>query len=187
MAQSKHVHWKVLTNPDYLGAYSIPDGKEPIITIDYVARELVTGANGKKEECTVAHFKEEKVKPMILNHTNCKAIQKAYKTPYIDEWSGRKIQLYVDHNVRFGGDTVDGLRIRPFVPKKAVPPQKEYVCADCGCKIEDSAEKTASEIAQNTQDSYGKILCEKCAASAAVNKTKPSEEALSLSAELQEE
>lgn len=90
MPNTDHVHWKNLTNPDYLGAYSIPEGKEPIITIDYVRREMVTGASGRKEECTVAHFKERNVKPMILNNTNCKAIQKAYKTPYIDEWSGRK-------------------------------------------------------------------------------------------------
>ena len=37
----------------------------------------------------------ENVKPMIVNSTNAKTIEKLYKTPYIEEWKGRKIQLFV--------------------------------------------------------------------------------------------
>ena len=32
-------HWKLLTNPNYLGGYSIPEGSDIIVTIDYVRRE----------------------------------------------------------------------------------------------------------------------------------------------------
>ena len=45
-------HWKKLTNPDYLGAYSIEDGKDLILTIAYVRQEKVIGTDGKKEDCT---------------------------------------------------------------------------------------------------------------------------------------
>lgn len=38
-------------------------------------KEMVTGANGQKSECFVAYF-HENVKPMILNKTNCKAIER---------------------------------------------------------------------------------------------------------------
>ena len=67
-------HWKKLTNPNYLGAYSLGDKQELNVTIDYVVRENVIGAGGKSEECTVAHM--AKGKPMILNNTNCKIIAK---------------------------------------------------------------------------------------------------------------
>lgn len=104
-------HWKKLTNPDYLGAYSLDEGKDLILTIKEVRREMVTGADGKKEECTVAHF-VQKAKPMILNVTNCKAITKAYDTPYIEEWAGVSVRIYVA-KVKAFGETVEALRIKP--------------------------------------------------------------------------
>ena len=70
-------HWKKLTNPDYLGAYALEDGKDMIVTIKVVRPEMITGQNGQKEECVVAHFDGD-VKPMILNKTNMKAIEKAF-------------------------------------------------------------------------------------------------------------
>ena len=36
---------------------------------------MVTGPDGKKEECTVVHFAEKEIKPLILNTTNAKTIQ----------------------------------------------------------------------------------------------------------------
>ena len=72
-------HWKNQFNYDYLGAYSLSDGKDIVLTIKETKKEMVTGANGQKSECFVAYF-HENVKPMILNKTNCKAIEKMYKT-----------------------------------------------------------------------------------------------------------
>ena len=59
-------HWKTQFNYDYLGAYSLPDGKDIILTIRETKKEQVVGTSGKKEECFVAYFFEN-VKPMILN------------------------------------------------------------------------------------------------------------------------
>ena len=36
-------HWKKLTNPNYLGAYSIENGQDLILTIKYVQEEKVIG------------------------------------------------------------------------------------------------------------------------------------------------
>lgn len=77
MAQT---HWKKLINPDYIGAYALDPGKDLTVQISQVRREMVTGADGKKEECTVAYLKDQK--PMILNVTNCKTIEKLYG-PYM--------------------------------------------------------------------------------------------------------
>lgn len=107
-------HWKKLQNPDYLGAYSLQPGEEPIYTIARVGLEMVIGADGKKDECTVARF-VEKVKPMILNVTNCKTIANMYGTPYIEDWTGKRIQIYAA-KIKAFGEEVEALRIRPKAP-----------------------------------------------------------------------
>lgn len=154
-------HWKKLTNPDYLGAYALEPGREIILTLKSVVREIVTGTDGKKEECSVAHFIEN-TKPMILNATNSKTIQKLYKTPYIEEWAGKQIQIYVDPNVRVGKEVVEALRIRPFVPKPASGADAVQ-CVDCGDSIQPVGGKSAAAIAKYTNDKYGRALCGKCA------------------------
>lgn len=110
----KLTHWKKLINPDYLGAYSLDKGADMTLTIKKVVRERVTGTGGKKEECTVAYF-DESVKPMIMNRTNSKTIQKLYGTPYIEEWSGKKITVYAA-TTKLAGEEVECLRIRPQAP-----------------------------------------------------------------------
>lgn len=102
-------HWKKLTNPDYLGAYSLDEGEQRTLKIIKVSREMVQGSDGKKEECTVAFL--EASKPMILNKTNCKTISKVLKTPYIEEWAGKSIIVFTE-KVKAFGEVVDALRVK---------------------------------------------------------------------------
>lgn len=111
-------HWKKLTNPNYLGAYSLDPGQEINVTILKVVREIVIGVDGKKEECTVAHLKNQK--PLILNATNSKAITQALGTPYIEQWTGGEITIYAA-KVKAFGDVVDALRVRTVAPVKKLP------------------------------------------------------------------
>lgn len=117
MSQTK-THWKKLTNPDYIGAYTIMDGtdasKDLVVTIAEVKREMVAGADGKKEECTVCYLKGQK--PMILNSTNQKTMTKLFNSPFIEDWAGKSMALYVARIKAFG-DTVDALRVRATAPK----------------------------------------------------------------------
>lgn len=53
----------------------------------------------------------EKLKPMILNATNSKTMKELTGSSWIEDWAGIQITVYVEHGVRFGRDTVDGLRI----------------------------------------------------------------------------
>lgn len=112
-------HWKKLQNPDYLGAYSLLPKEEKILTIAKITREKIIGTGGKKKEETVAHFKEAE-KPMILNRTNCKTIAKVYKTNFIEEWTGKQVQIFVEMVDAFG-EQVEALRIRPCVPSVGLP------------------------------------------------------------------
>lgn len=116
--KEEKTHWKRLINPDYLGVYSLPDGKDMIVKIISVSREMVTSTNGKKEECTVA--KIEGQKPLILNRTNCKTIARMYESPYIEDWAGKTIQLY-GTTTKMAGDVVECLRIRPVSPQFKLP------------------------------------------------------------------
>lgn len=154
-------HWKKLTNPNYLGAYAFDEGKDMILTVASVGNELVTGDGGRKEECTVCHFAEN-VKPMILNKTNMKAIQKALGTPYIEEWAGCRIQIYADPNVKFGKEITGGVRVRSYAP-----PAQKILCQSCGGEIQPRGKSTAQQIAAYTAQKYGQALCAACATRAA--------------------
>jgi hypothetical protein len=149
-------HWKKLTNPDYLGAYALEDGKDVVLTINHVREEVVTGTGGKKDNCVVCHFAEN-VKPMILNATNMKTITSLLGTPYIEDWSGKKIQIGIE-KVKYAGDLVDALRVRKFLP--AV---KAFKCESCGKNIMARGNMDAAGMAKYTKQKYGKALCADCA------------------------
>ena len=120
-------HFKKLRNPNYLGSWDLAkeDGTfdNAILTIAGVSKELVHDGQGGQDECVVCSFKESK--PMILNSTNINAISKACGSPYIEDWTGRKIEVFVK-KVKAFGEYHDALRIvpkAPTVPKKETKPQ----------------------------------------------------------------
>lgn len=116
-------HWRKLENPDYIGAYSLEYGKDLTVVIESVERREVFSPSGKKEQCTVAILKGHK--PMVLNSTNQRTIAKVLGTPFIEEWRGRSITLYVAKIRAFGEDNVECLRIRPEAPKNTLPELKK--------------------------------------------------------------
>lgn len=112
-------HWKQLKNPNYLGAYSLPDGKDITVQILEVKKELVKGESGKEDMCTVAYLKDQK--PFILNVTNCKSISKIAGSSYIEDWKGLKITVG-SAVTNLKGDQVECLRVRPEKPKEKTKP-----------------------------------------------------------------
>lgn len=107
---NKVTHWKKLTNPNYIGAHDLQPGQEVVITLRSIANEMVKGPDGKEEQCVVAQIDGAK-KPMILNKTNLKIIAKVLDTPYVEEWSGCKVKIYVA-KVKAFGEMVDALRVK---------------------------------------------------------------------------
>lgn len=149
-------HWKKLVNPDYLGAYSLEPGQDVVLTIGTVKKEMVTGTGGKKEECIVCHWQED-AKPMILNRTNCKMIAKLLKTPYVEEWSGHRVQIGADTTL-LAGERVECLRVR-----KDLPEEVEIPCEKCGQMIAPAFKMNASQFAAWTKKRFGKAMCSECA------------------------
>lgn len=118
-------HWKRLINPEYIGAYSLPESGEMKVKIKTVAKAQVTGTGGKVDECTVAQL--ENNKPFILNRTNCKMISKLSNSPFIEDWNGLEITIYAA-TTKVAGEVVECLRIKPTLPKKSelVPNNKTW-------------------------------------------------------------
>jgi len=110
-------HWKKQFNYDYLGSYSLDGKKEALVTITKLDTDKVTGQQGRKEDCFVVYFKEFD-KPMILNRTNAKAIEKVAGSGLVQDWSGTQVTLYVEQGVKAFGEVVDALRIRDKKPSR---------------------------------------------------------------------
>src|SRR3990167_9597425 len=62
---------------------------------------------------------EELDKPMVLNSTNIHMCAKACGSEDTEDWMGKKIVLYEDPNVSFGGKLVGGIRVRAQIVRAA--------------------------------------------------------------------
>ena len=150
-------HWKRLHNPDYMGVYSMDEGKSKILTIKEVKLESVFNAqSSKKEDCVVCYWIEDE-KPMILNSGNSKAIEKMYGTPYIEDWKNKKVELIVKKEKIFG-QLEDCLRIKPQIPVTT-----SVKCEICGATVKPEGAFSVAQILQQTQEKYGQNMCVSCA------------------------
>ena len=55
-------------------------------------------------------------KPLVLNSTNSQLIANALGSKETDDWKGKDIVLFNDHNVSFGGKLTGGVRARAVKP-----------------------------------------------------------------------
>ena len=65
---------------------------------------------------------QEFKKPMVLNSTNIQLLAKACESEESEDWIGKKVVIYADPNVSFGGKLVGGLRVKLPVKPKAMEP-----------------------------------------------------------------
>ena len=117
--ETPKTHWKKVFNKDYLGAHDLDEGKDLVAVIDHIEIREVPDSNGKKAKCNVALF-TTKIKPMILNVTNCKVIKNFAGSNYIEDWKGIPVTIYAKE-VRAFGEDVEALRIREKQPKMEKP------------------------------------------------------------------
>lgn len=153
---------------DYIGAYSLDEGAEPILTIDSLWYGELTLGGGRKESHVVLKFREkqvpgvDEVKPLILNATNRKTLKKLFGGDSAAVLEGKRIQLYVDNKVRDpqDGGFTEGLRIKPFIPRQVdAGPVK---CSDCSESITAAGNLTAPQVAAYARKRFGLELCAAC-------------------------
>ena len=164
---SEKVHWKkVVSDPVYIGEADFEPGEEKVLTIASVNTKETIVTNEGKSTKAVVHW-VEKEKSMILNVARAKAIQKATGSPWMDDWIGKKVQLYIDNKVKAFGEIVSAVRVRPYAPKIAakqeVKSDSELICEECGKQIPAQFGMTPAQIAENTLQKFGRRLCGSCA------------------------
>ena len=149
---------------NFLGSWDLPKEGDLVLTIDHAARDDVQNEKGREKKLTL-HFREKDYKPMICNTTNAKNITKAYGSPDVEDWEGKKVSLYKATISAFG-ETRECIRIREYPPKT-----DELYCEACGGLITDVAvdgnKYRAKAIANNALTKFGKYLCYDCAKAAA--------------------
>ena len=95
------------------------------LTIRGFKSEAVKGDHGDETK-VILYFVEEGYKPMILNQTNSKRIGIATGAKTAGDAKGKKVNVYCDPMVEFGGDIVGGLRIRKATGNVAPPPADDF-------------------------------------------------------------
>lgn len=90
-----------------------------LCTITGVSQENIA-ADGAEENLKWCLHIAENEKPLVLNPTNGAILSKILGSDESDDWIGKKVVLYADPNISFGGKIVGGIRIR--APKTVARP-----------------------------------------------------------------
>jgi len=111
---SEKTHYRKAFNSPYLSSADIVAPTQ--LTIKCVRLEA-DRTKKTKDLFNTAYFAEKEIrpgevlKPMILNATNSKMLKTITGSAFIDDWNDVPVSVYVDDSVRFGRETVEGLRI----------------------------------------------------------------------------
>lgn len=124
MATEQKTHWRSVKPSPYLAAVDL-DGKDMVVTIECVHVGEVEGEKGRKDDCriaTLSHNGKDLGKQLLLNVTNCKALQKLTGSNFLEDWNKQRVTLYVTPT-KLKGEVVDGIRIRLTRPPEPSAPK----------------------------------------------------------------
>ncbi len=113
-------HYRKVFKSDHLGIADLEDLIEEkhtlVFNIKEVKQEIGVTVAGKKGNFNIAYF-HEKIKPLVLNSTNSKAVKMfANNSPFVEDWKNIPVELYIDDTVKMKGEVVGGVRIRLTKP-----------------------------------------------------------------------
>jgi hypothetical protein len=118
---NEKTHYRKAFDSPYLSSADIVE--PTTLTVSHVTLEQ-DKTKKTKDKFNTAYFVEkelrpgEKLKPMILNASNSKTMKNLANSPFIDDWQNIRVTVYVDPNVKFGKELVEGLRISPNAPTR---------------------------------------------------------------------
>ena len=103
-----------LRNKTYLDQH---DCDPPIVATMKTLRQENMSEDIQNPDLKWVLYFEEDIKPTVLNWTNIQLVAQAVGADDTDEWPGKKIELYREPNVSFGGKLVGGIRVRAVKDK----------------------------------------------------------------------
>lgn len=124
MSGENKTHYRKAFDSPYLSSADIV---EPTVLTILRVRLEDDKTKKTKDKFNTAYFAEKEIrpgetlKPMILNAGNSRVMKDLAGSAFIDDWNNIPVKIYVDHAVKFGRDTVEGLRIANERPKTAKP------------------------------------------------------------------
>jgi hypothetical protein len=112
---SNKTHYRKVFKSDHLGVADLEDfvetGHNLVFTIKEVKQEFGVQVAGRNIDANIVYF-EEQVKPLVVNATNSATLKMlSGGSPFVEDWAGMTIGLYIDSGVKMKGDTVGGVRI----------------------------------------------------------------------------
>lgn len=158
-------HYRKAFDSPYLASADIVE--PTTLTVKYVRLEP-DRTKKTKDKFNTAHFAEKEIrpgeplKPMILNATNSKTMKGLTGSAFIDDWNDVRITVYVDHNVKFGKENVEGLRISPQAPsRKVLTPEatKAWARAKDAYKRDGNLDKVL-EFADMSEEHQAQLIAE---------------------------
>lgn len=111
----------------YMDAFDVGD-RDITVTVKTIQKEGIERPGGDADEKGVMYFEKAR-KGLILSNTNLKTLARLYG-PETDAWTGKRVTLYVERNVKAFGKLFDVVRVRPVVPPPVKPKSREEVKAD---------------------------------------------------------
>lgn len=96
------------------------DLEKPVLAT--ISGASIEAIGEEKESKLVIHFKED-IKSLVANKTNLQLMAALFQSDDTDNWLGRKIVLYNDPTIMFGGKVVGGVRVR--MPQQPDPAPAE--------------------------------------------------------------
>ena len=166
-------HWKALADTSqYLGKQHFDADEKKDVTIESVEEQVVENhAKRTKDVKAIIHFKEPEVRPLIANKTNRQKIAELLDSPFIEDWYGKRITLWVDPKVpnNFDPGNPGAVRVWPVLPK-----DEHVICENCGVVIEAHGGYSVNKIVTRSRERWGEALCWECSM-AKVNTDKEAE------------
>ena len=117
-----HAGGKYLRSSDIDGTGQ--DAGLVVTILDFTEADVSRESDEQSELKPIIHFKDDGVKPMVLNKTNLNFILGRFGD---DEKKiiGKKIMIWVDDNVQYAGKTVQGLRLADVRAKETATTDDE--------------------------------------------------------------
>ena len=111
-------HWRTYLESDVIRFVDLQD-KEYTVQIAKVIKGKVTGAGGKQSGKCMIYF-EGREKPLGCGTAILTQIAALYSND-TRTWIGKRITIWPDPSVSFGGQKVGGVRVRPTIPTEVTP------------------------------------------------------------------
>lgn len=108
-------HWRTFLDSEVIRYVDLQD-KEYTLQIKSIKKGKVTGSGGKASAKAMIFF-EGREKPLGAGTAILSTIASLYSSD-TRQWPGQWITIFPDPNVKFGGEKVGGVRVRPEIPKE---------------------------------------------------------------------